>query len=83
MLCLTTVCDLCVGIRPKLKSNDFQDLLGAEGFNVQSKSKEPQTLSDMQDIGDLKKEEDPDRAKVILLIKIWCVLIAVLGGIHQ
>ena len=55
---------VCVGIRPKLNANDFQDLLGAEGFNVPSKNKEPQTLSDMQDIGDLKKEQDPDRAKV-------------------
>lgn len=55
---------LCVGIRPKLNADDFQDLLGNEGFNVQSKSKEPQTLSDMQDIGDLRKEQDPDRAKV-------------------
>lgn len=64
MLWLTTICYLCVGIRPKLKSNDFQDLLGAEGFNVQSKGKEPQTLSDMQDVGDLNKEQDPDRAKV-------------------
>ena len=54
----------CVGIRPKLNVDDFQDLLGAEGFNVPSKNKEPQTLSDMQDIGDLKKEQDPDRAKV-------------------
>jgi len=55
---------LCVGIRPKLNVDDFQDLLGAEGFNIQSKNKEPQTLSDMQDIGDLRKEDDPDRAKV-------------------
>ena len=53
------------GIRPKLNADQFQDLLGAEGFNVHSKNKEPQTLSDMQDIGDLKKEQDPDRAKVM------------------
>lgn len=58
----------CVGIRPKLNADDFQDLLGVEGFNVPPKSKEPQTLSDMQDVGDLKKEQDPDRAKVKQLI---------------
>lgn len=61
---------LCVGIRPKLNADDFQDLLGAEGFNVQSKNREPQTLSGMQDIGDLKKEQDPDRAKVKLSLKL-------------
>ena len=61
---------LCVGIRPKLNADDFQDLLGVEGFNVPSKNKEPQTLSDMQDIGDLTREQDPDRAKVKLLINL-------------
>lgn len=58
---------MCVGLRPKLNADHFQDLLGAEGFNVHPKNKEPQTLSNMQDIGDLMKEQDPDRAKVKLL----------------
>ena len=52
------------GLKPKLKVDDFQDLLGAEGFNVPPKDKQPQMLDDLKDKDDLANETDPDKVKV-------------------
>jgi len=55
---------ICSGLKPKLNVDDFQDLLGAEGFSVPSKDKQPQTLDDLKDKSDLDNESDPDKVKV-------------------
>jgi len=46
-------------LKLKLKVHDFQNLLGAEGFNVPPKDKYPQTLDDLKDKDDLANEQIP------------------------
>lgn len=53
----------CIGQKPKVSENDFEDLLSNQGFSSKSDRKGPKTIAEMRK-QEMSKDMDPLKLKV-------------------